>query len=823
VKHDCNYPGCTTQVGEQFWGCSLHWYAIPFYLRKELKEFYRPNNENAPRLYLNFLRTQAKIEQYVLDQTKDITMARPAKKGTPDPSYVEAMSPYNTDGTRRVPIPEHVPSAAVAARVAQADLPKSAKIRNMRSRVAIDCTAVDGKCDSKCLLECGHSVDHHKAIDKAMGELAARTLASPPERSEQPRAGAFEHCLGFPRVDSIYGGEPPAKVLTFANGTPISFTTPHILAPENTMRITLKDAEARLQEDLAARVDISNERRAGDSPMRPKRPKQKSQDTLIDRHIAAVEQAKVEAAAPAAEPDFLATVVSAGTTGAKLLGELLSMADRGEIKPLQSIDKIEAIVRPTEATGTTLPEEEDVAHADPLYATPVLLQQKVEVIRHPVETDVPEELAHEERAAYQSPFDLPKPAFPELGIITATHAHAIDMGMMIHDVRLEIAVEDQMHAALTGGEHNDDVPMVEELNPRAAAILSGEGDTLPDEVVLPFLYPDGFDAVPPVAEDHPLRMNGLPGPELDLTSRDQQEDLICAIKELTQELRMHGASFTTCIEGETPLSPDEILIGVDELARRSNGIISMRDDEGRLAAPASVDAMAHHVQSIAAQDTRKMDIPADWTFHNKSVADNFDSHVREQLPWYDIATGVVSHFGRHYLPEGGRMYDIGASTGNVTLMLKNEIEKRGVEAISLDNSQAMADVWRGIGKFEVADIRTYPLQSYDYAVCFLLLMFLPPADQRKVVQDLYHKLNPGGALLIFDKTDKFSGYLATVVHRLTMAGKVATGVPADEIVKKELSLAGAQRPIDVDRLLFRDMGATEVFRFGEFAGWVITK
>ena len=54
-----------------------------------------------------------------------------------------------------------------------------------------------------------------------------------------------------------------------------------------------------------------------------------------------------------------------------------------------------------------------------------------------------------------------------------------------------------------------------------------------------------------------------------------------------------------------------------------------------------------------------MEIPRDWTFQNKEVADKFDYHVREQLPWYEIATGLVAHIVRHYLPENGLMYDIG--------------------------------------------------------------------------------------------------------------------------------------------------------------------
>jgi tRNA (cmo5U34)-methyltransferase len=58
-------------------------------------------------------------------------------------------------------------------------------------------------------------------------------------------------------------------------------------------------------------------------------------------------------------------------------------------------------------------------------------------------------------------------------------------------------------------------------------------------------------------------------------------------------------------------------------------------------------------------------IPTDWTFKNADVAAGFDDHVREQLPWYDIATASVAHVIRHYLPDGGLMYDIGASTGNI--------------------------------------------------------------------------------------------------------------------------------------------------------------
>jgi len=58
-----------------------------------------------------------------------------------------------------------------------------------------------------------------------------------------------------------------------------------------------------------------------------------------------------------------------------------------------------------------------------------------------------------------------------------------------------------------------------------------------------------------------------------------------------------------------------------------------------------------------------------WTFDSKDVANSFDEHVREQLPWYDLATSAVEHIGRHYIPEGGTVYGSG---GN-----KDDKEKRG--------------------------------------------------------------------------------------------------------------------------------------------------
>ena len=86
-------------------------------------------------------------------------------------------------------------------------------------------------------------------------------------------------------------------------------------------------------------------------------------------------------------------------------------------------------------------------------------------------------------------------------------------------------------------------------------------------------------------------------------------------------------------------------------------------------------------------------IPNNWTFENEEVAKRFDSHVRETLPWYDLATHGTAHLIKAYVPEKGVIYDIGASTGNIGRSIEQTIKDREVEFIGIENSEEMASTY----------------------------------------------------------------------------------------------------------------------------------
>ena len=109
-------------------------------------------------------------------------------------------------------------------------------------------------------------------------------------------------------------------------------------------------------------------------------------------------------------------------------------------------------------------------------------------------------------------------------------------------------------------------------------------------------------------------------------------------------------------------------------------------------------------------------IPDDWTFRNAGVASRFDDHVRETLPWYDLATHGVAHFLRAYVPEGGLVYDIGASTGNVARSVAETIESRSLRFVGIEPSKQMVDIYDAPGEIVQANAKEFPFEEFDVAV-----------------------------------------------------------------------------------------------------------
>lgn len=213
-----------------------------------------------------------------------------------------------------------------------------------------------------------------------------------------------------------------------------------------------------------------------------------------------------------------------------------------------------------------------------------------------------------------------------------------------------------------------------------------------------------------------------------------------------------------------------------------------------------------------------------WTFKTEEIANTFDSHVREQLPWYDMVTEAVVYMTRNYLPEFGSIVDIGSSTGNMIDKLMPLTIERSANVVAIENSISM---WKVLQK-KYADNKYVVVQNVniinsempkaDVYILFLTLMFIPIKDRKALINSIRANSKRGGVIVVVDKVCDHQGYFATVLKRLTMQFKLQQGAKPEDVLIKEMSLAGVQIPIDP--VILGD-DAKLFFRMGEFAGWVI--
>ena len=214
-----------------------------------------------------------------------------------------------------------------------------------------------------------------------------------------------------------------------------------------------------------------------------------------------------------------------------------------------------------------------------------------------------------------------------------------------------------------------------------------------------------------------------------------------------------------------------------------------------------------------------MEIPRNWTFKSEEIAQNFDQHVVEQLPWYPLAISMICHLVRCYLSIGATLIDLGCSTGQITKSLKRDLVEREIKAISIDNSKEMLSSFKGYGsKIQCDMTNTEYYCDYDVCVVMLSLMFTNYGERKDFLARLIKKGRKGGAIIIVDKFSPMSGYLGQSISRLAIKGKVDSGVPSDEILKKELSLCGYQRPSSKSQM--SDLGFKQWFQIGDFCGFI---
>jgi len=148
---------------------------------------------------------------------------------------------------------------------------------------------------------------------------------------------------------------------------------------------------------------------------------------------------------------------------------------------------------------------------------------------------------------------------------------------------------------------------------------------------------------------------------------------------------------------------------------------------------------------------------ADFRF-DKKVVKVFDDMVRRSVPGYDSMIQMVGLVARMYGQDNTNYYDLGASTGAISLAISLNNKHKNNQFIAIDNSAEMvrkcqANLEKEIENLKVlcADINDTDISNASIVVLNLTLQFIDVDARLALLKKIYNGLNPGGVLIISEK------------------------------------------------------------------------
>lgn len=99
-----------------------------------------------------------------------------------------------------------------------------------------------------------------------------------------------------------------------------------------------------------------------------------------------------------------------------------------------------------------------------------------------------------------------------------------------------------------------------------------------------------------------------------------------------------------------------------------------------------------------------------WTFN--VLPGQAGRRSEKQSPWYDMATAAVAMIARPYIPQGGKVYNLGCAAGNVGRVLAPTLHEREAQFVALDGCRDVVVAYCGPGRAIMADVAKLSVQAF---------------------------------------------------------------------------------------------------------------
>jgi len=198
-----------------------------------------------------------------------------------------------------------------------------------------------------------------------------------------------------------------------------------------------------------------------------------------------------------------------------------------------------------------------------------------------------------------------------------------------------------------------------------------------------------------------------------------------------------------------------------------------------------------------------------FTFDEK-VVEVFDDMVLRSVPGYKQMIELIGLAGRIYPTKNSNIYDLGCSTGAVTMSLISNISAKNVKVFSIDNSKVMINRCRknlsSINEnieYICDDINNIQFKNASLVVLNLTLQFVHPKKRISLINKIYESLLPNGALIVSEKYIHMDKKINKNLTDLHESFKKENGYSNTEIARKRRALEDVLIPETIEKHIFR--------------------
>ncbi len=222
---------------------------------------------------------------------------------------------------------------------------------------------------------------------------------------------------------------------------------------------------------------------------------------------------------------------------------------------------------------------------------------------------------------------------------------------------------------------------------------------------------------------------------------------------------------------------------------------------------------------------------------NKEVADVFDDMLNRSVPYYSEIIKRQSQLTQEHYQIGSQIYDLGCSHGNLGVLILNQIKKRTINLIGVDNSKPMIEKYtrrlKGLTYHHNVNLicgalEEVIIENASVVLINLTLQFLNVEKRNDLIKKVYNGLKPNGILLLTEKIIHESESIDDLQTRFYKSFKLDNGYSELEISQKRDALEKVLIPESIqthqDRLSNAGFSSFDIwFKWFNFASLIAIK